>query len=146
MVRKGETKRKSKSEKYSCSQIRRMQLGKKEEEVESCTQPLFAYLSVTNPPYLGVPRHQAGWHSSSYRFTSSPDGNPHSEGKAIMISKREPQQQVLAVPYWDGSMEKADFETVFMCRVLLELEGVCCSCLLASWYQVSGNTKDTQCW
>ena len=42
-----------------------MQLSKKEEEVESCTQPLFAYLSVTNPPSLLVPGHQARRHSSA---------------------------------------------------------------------------------
>ena len=42
-----------------------MQLNKKEEEVESCTQPLFAYLSVTNLPSLGVPGNQAHRHSSA---------------------------------------------------------------------------------
>ena len=39
-------------ETYRSRQIKRMQLSKKEEVVESCA--LFTYLSVTNPPSLGV--------------------------------------------------------------------------------------------
>ena len=83
--------------------------------------------------YLGTRPDGTAQHSS-FRFTSWPGGNPHLEGKAPQLLNSSCWQ---SVPYWDGSGEEAEFETVGRRRVLLELGGVCCSCLLAGWYQVS---------